>query len=86
MQALNKVGFFEMGFPYYGWLRSDFATGPPQIAKKFGINLIFYSEDGEVEYGGTNKSEETYLFSPDYIKEIYYEGGYEKVIKKLIIK
>ena len=81
MQALNKVGFFEMGFPYYGWLLSIF-TGPPQIAKKFGINLIFYSEDGEVEYGGSNKSEDTFLFSPDYIKEIYYEGGYEKVIKK----
>lgn len=81
MQVLNKTGFFEMGFPYYGWLLSIF-TGPPQIAKQFGIDLIFYSEDGEVEYGGSNKSEETFLFSPDYIKEIYYEGGYEKVISK----
>ena len=81
MKILNKVGFFEMGFPYYGWLLSIF-TGPPIIAKQFGIDLIFYSEDGEVEYGGSDKSQENFLFSPDYIKKIYYEGGYEKVIKK----
>ena len=55
-----------MGFPYYGWLLSIF-TGPPQIAKKFGINLIFYSEDGEVEYGGTNKSErDLFIFARLY--------------------
>ena len=85
MQVLNKAGFFEMGFPYYGLASVNFQRLRPQIAKKIWNKSNLYSEDGE-EYGGTNKSEETYLFSPDYIKEIYYEGGYEKVIKKLTIR
>lgn len=81
MQKLNKIGFFNMGFPYYGWLLSIF-TGPPIIAEKFGIELIFYGEDGELEYGGSTELRNTYLFSADYIKEIYFERGYDKVINK----
>ena len=81
MQKLNKTGFFNMGFPYYGWLLSIF-TGPPIIAEKFGIELIFYGEDGELEYGGSTELKNSYLFSADYIKEIYFERGYDKVIKK----
>ena len=31
MRALNKTGFIEMGFPYYGWLTS-ITTAPIKIA------------------------------------------------------
>ena len=51
MRILNKTGFVEMGFPYYGWLIAIHSI-PVRIAAQFGINLIFYGEDGEVEYGG----------------------------------
>ena len=40
MRVFNKKGLIEMGFPYYGWLLSIF-TGPPQIAKKFGISTWY---------------------------------------------
>ena len=50
MRTLNKLGFIEMGFPYYGWLIS-IVTAPIRTAINHGIDLIFYGEDGEVEYG-----------------------------------
>ncbi len=81
MRDLNKYGFFEMGMGYWGWMLAIF-TIPPIIADKFDIQLVFYAEDGEVEYGGKKESEDTYLFDADYIKKIYVEGGYEKILTK----
>ena len=80
MQVLNKTGFREMGFPYYGWLIA-IQSIPVSFASKFGINLIFYGEDGEVEYGGTVKTSSNPVYSVDYMKKVYLEGGHEKVLK-----
>ena len=55
MRVLNKSGFVEMGFPYYGWLIS-IHTAIIRTATAFNINLIFYGEDGEVEYGGSTET------------------------------
>ena len=49
MRRLNKIGFINIGFPYYGWLISIY-TAVIRIAEKFKINLIVYGEDGELEY------------------------------------
>ena len=46
MRFFNKKGLINIGFPYYGWLTA-IQTVPPSVAMKFGINLIFYGEDGE---------------------------------------
>ena len=81
MRILNKEGFMEMGFPYYGWLVSIQAA-PVKIASTFGIKLIFYGEDGEVEYGGTTVTDKNPIYSVDYMKKIYLEGGYDKVLDK----
>jgi N-acetyl sugar amidotransferase len=81
MQTLNKVGFIEMGFPYYGWLIAIQST-PVLIAQKMGINLIFYGEDGEVEYGGTTQTDKNPIYNIDYMKKIYLEGGYDLVLDK----
>ena len=54
LRDLNKYGFFKMGMGYWGWLLAIF-TIPPIIADKFNIPLVFYAEDGEVEYGGKKK-------------------------------
>ena len=51
MKTFNKIGFVEMGFLYYGWLISIFSV-VLKISLSFKIPLIFYGENGEVEYGG----------------------------------
>jgi N-acetyl sugar amidotransferase len=79
MRVLNKTGFIEMGFPYYGWLISIHTT-VIRTAIAFGINLIFYGEDGEVEYGGSTETSKDPIYDVHYQKNIYLEGGYEKVL------
>ena len=53
-ENLCKIGLIEMGFPYYRWLIA-IHTAVFRIAVQFNIPLVFYSEDGEVEYGGDAK-------------------------------
>ena len=67
MQKLNKLGFVEKGFPYYGWLIA-IKTAVIQTAMNFNIPLIFYGEDGEVEYGGSTESKNNSLYSIEYMK------------------
>ena len=81
MRVLNKTGFMEMGFPYYGWLISIQAA-VVKMAARLGIELIFYGEDGEVEYGGTTKTDKDPIYSVQYMKDIYLEGGYDKVLSR----
>lgn len=78
MQKLNKYGFIEKGFPYYGWLIA-IKSAVIKTANSFDIPLIFYGEDGEVEYGGSQESKNKALYDIEYMKRIYFEGGYQKV-------
>ena len=80
MKILNKKGFIDMGFPYYGWLIA-IQAGVINMAIKMGINLIFYGEDGEVEYGGSQETDKDPIYDINYMKKIYLEKGYEKVLK-----
>lgn len=79
MRVLNKTGFIEMGFPYYGWLIA-IHTAVIRAAAGFGIDLIFYGEDGEVEYGGSTETSKNPIYDVHYQKKVYLEGGYEKVL------
>ena len=47
------------------------------------INLIIYGEEGEVEYGGSKKTKDNPFYDANYIRKIYLEDGFEKVIKKI---
>lgn len=80
MRTLNKRGLIDMGFPYYGWLVSITAA-PVEIAARFGIDLLFYGEDGEVEYGGSTETDTDPEIRVEYMKRVYLEAGYEKVMQ-----
>ena len=80
MRQLNKTGFVEMGFPYYGWLISILVT-VINVAHRFDCGLVFYGEDGEVEYGGSTETERGPIFGIDYLKRVYLEAGHEKVLQ-----
>jgi len=79
MRTLNRIGLLEMGFPYYGWLIA-IQAGVVRMANQLQIGLIFYGEDGEVEYGGSTETDRNPIYNVDYMKKIYLEGGYEKVL------
>ena len=81
LRTLNRVGLVEMGFPYYGWLTA-IQSAPVRIASQLGIGLIFYGEDGEVEYGGTTETDKNPIYDVRYMKKIYLEGGYDKVLTR----
>lgn len=81
MRQLDRIGFEEMGFPYYGWLIA-IHTAVIRIALNVGINLLFYGEDGEVEYGGSTETSHAPVYGMDYQRRIYLEGGYEKVLER----
>ena len=82
LDRLNKYGFFEKGFPYYGWLIA-IMTAVIKTAVNFKIPLIFYGEDGEIEYGGSTESKNKPLYDVEYMKRIYLEGGHEKVFDRI---
>jgi N-acetyl sugar amidotransferase len=72
-RLLNKRGFVEQGRPLYGWTTSIFSS-VIRIAKYFGVNLIMYGEDGEIEYGGSTESKYKASFSAEFVKRVYLEG------------
>lgn len=52
------------------------------IALKFGIPLIFYGENGEVEYGGSMKNADKSHESPEDWEKLYFKGtGVDALIK-----
>jgi len=79
MRVLNKIGFIEMGFPYYGWLIA-IHTAVIRAAIAFNIGLVFYGEDGEVEYGGSTETSKDPIYDVHYQQKVYLEGGYAKVL------
>ena len=51
MRIFHKKGLIDMGFPYYGWLVSIYSV-VIKMSLSLKTPLIFYGENGEVEYGG----------------------------------
>jgi N-acetyl sugar amidotransferase len=80
VRTFNRRGLVDMGFPYFGWLTAMQAA-PLRLANEMGIGLVFYGEDGEVEYGGTTETDKNPIYDVAYMKKIYLEQGYEKIIQ-----
>lgn len=79
MKVLNKTGLVEMGFPYYGWLISILVT-VINFSHSLGQSLVFYGEDGEMEYGGSSETAKNPIFSHEYLERVYLEAGHQKVL------
>ena len=79
-RSLNKFGFLNHGRPLYGWVIGIF-TAVIKTAQEKNIKLIMYGEDGEAEYGGSTYLKEKSFFTPNFIKNIYFEKKYEDTIK-----
>ena len=82
LNRLNKYGFIEKGFPYYGWLIA-IHTAVIKTAVNFKIPLLFYGEDGEIEYGGSTESKNKPLYGIDYMRRVYLEGGHQVVFDRI---
>ena len=72
-RKLDKAGLVEWGQPYLGWM-SAMLIAPLKIAARFGIPLIMYGEEGEVEYGGSTELKNQALYTMDHIKRLYLSG------------
>jgi N-acetyl sugar amidotransferase len=81
MRVLDQIGFVDYGQGYYGWLIA-IHTAVLRVAKQFGIDLVFYSEDGEIEYGGSTARKYRPCYGPDYMKAAYLNSTYDAVIRK----
>lgn len=81
-RKLARTGFELKGDPFEPFMFGQKAY-PFKIALKFKIPLIFYGENGEVEYGGSMKGKNQSHESPEDWEETYYKGaGVEKVVQE----
>ena len=84
MDRLNKYGFIEKGFPYYGWLIA-IMTAVIDVALRYKVPLIVYGENGEIEYGGSTETMNRASYDIEYMQRIFLEGGHEKVFKRTLM-
>lgn len=85
MQELDRIGFLQYGQGYYGWLIA-IHTAVLRIAEKFNISLVFYSEDGEIEYGGSSEKRYDGVYGIDYMRKVYLNETYDRVMTLADIK
>lgn len=82
MQKFNKLGFIDKGSPYFGWLVA-IHSAVIKTALNFNIPLLFYGEDGEVEYGGSTETKNNSLISIEYQKKVWFEDGLDLIMNKI---
>ena len=70
MRTLDTIAFKEFGQGYYGWMTA-INSAVIRMANNFGISLLFYSEDGEIEYGGGTEYQYEGVYGIDYMKRAY---------------
>ncbi len=85
MRKYNKAGLIQKGSPYYGWIIAVFAA-VSKVAVQNNIKLVFYGEDGEIEYGGSTKNKNEPFFDVDYIINNYFSGDYYEITKNLEVE
>ncbi len=81
-RKLARIAFELKGDPWepFGYGQKAYAF---QIACKFKVPLIFYGENGEIEYGGSFKNANKPYEDPEDWEELYYKGaGVNKMIEE----
>lgn len=68
--------FKTQGRPKHPWECAISAVVLSQ-AKKLGLPLVVYGEEGEQEYGGSDREKDNWKLpvSEEYLREIYYQGN-----------
>lgn len=75
MQQINRIGLLEAGQSLLGW-QIALQASITRVAVAYQIPIIFYGEDGEVEYGGTTETKNQMCYDMQYSKNIYLSGNY----------
>jgi N-acetyl sugar amidotransferase len=66
-RLLTKAAFIEMGDPFQPFIFGQYSA-PFRVALQYNIQLVFYGEDGEVEYGGAmDKADRPSLSYDDFV-------------------
>ncbi|MBI4199955.1 MAG: N-acetyl sugar amidotransferase [Chloroflexi bacterium] len=78
-RQLTRLAFEHLGDPFQPFIYGQKAY-PMQIATKYKIPLIMFGENGEVEYGGDSKNENsaTHDLHEDLIKHYFSSVGPER--------
>lgn len=79
LKQIDKIGLIEFGRPMLGW-QTIIQAFIPKIAKKFNIQMIFYGENGEIEYGGSTQNKNIPYGSFEFVKTILLSDTYNKII------
>lgn len=80
-RRLTKAAFMEMGDPFQPFIFGQYSA-PFRVAIQYDIPLVFYGEDGEVEYGGSmEKADRCSLSYDDFVKN-RFSSVYPKTFKK----
>lgn len=72
-RILTRLAFELLGDPFQPFIFGQ-QTFPFRVAAKFKIPLVFYGENGEVEYGGASKNEDKPGQPLEDFKDFYYSG------------
>ncbi len=80
-RRLTKAAFMEMGDPFQPFIFGQYSA-PFRIAIQYNIPLVFYGEDGEVEYGGAmEKADRSSLSYEDFVQN-RFSSVYPESFKK----
>jgi N-acetyl sugar amidotransferase len=73
-RTMTQLAFEHLGDPFQPFIYGQ-KSFPLRMAVKYGVPLVMYGENGEVEYGGDTKNEEspTHNLSDDMIQH-YFSG------------
>jgi N-acetyl sugar amidotransferase len=81
-RKLARICFEMKGDPFEPFAIGQKAYGF-RIAQKFNIPLMFYGENGDVEYGGTTRNANKAFESPAEWEELYMKGaGLDAIVRE----
>lgn len=73
LAKLARDSFIDMGDPFQPFIYGQ-TNFPIQVAKSYGVNLIMYGENGEVEYGGDQTLAESPIKEITKASQHYFSG------------